>query len=261
MKFIKGLIYGLNPNFKISNASSTQDRISFDDFSFSFLKEIEERKKNIPTISAVFRIKNAEFNLENAVLSVVPLCSEIIIVDNNSSDETLRIANKLKEKLFNIVDVKIFSYTYELAVAGEGYLKSIHPNKMNSLAKYYEYCFSKASCDYVMKFDANCILIPSSIKIIQKRIKYNPKYIIFRGIELYGKRLSYEAYIFKNNGSFSFFDGEKYEYVKFNFNLSLIEKLKCYIFRPVFIHIKRINYIYFINNINFSVLNLYSKKQ
>ncbi|WP_413516852.1 glycosyltransferase family 2 protein [Photobacterium phosphoreum] len=223
----------------------------------SFLKKIDENKKNLPSISSVFRVKNAEFNLENAVLSVVPLCTEIIIVDNNSSDGTLRIANKLKNKLSGIVDVKIFNYNHELAVAGNGYLESIYPNKQNSLAEYYKYCFSKASCNYVMKFDANCIMLPSAIKNIQKKIRKEPYYLIYRGAEIYGKRLNFEAYIFKNDNSFDFFDGTFYEYIKFNNRIKFLDKIKCYIFRPCFIHIKRINYIYFIHSEGMSVKELY----
>ncbi|PTS74398.1 hypothetical protein DBR07_17415, partial [Aeromonas sp. HMWF036] len=56
-------------------------------------------------------------------------------------------------------------------------------------------------------------------------------------------KLSFERYVFKNDGSFNFVDGEYYEELKFDYKLSKLEQYRSTIFTPCFIHFKRIRYI------------------
>ncbi len=226
----------------------TSERLKFDQIVGEFQYEVNKNKKTLPTLSAIYRVKNAETHLELSVTSIALICSEIIIVDNNSSDKTLDIANELKNKLSDICDVKIYSYNRELAIAGEKYSSSL--TKENSLASYYNFAFSKATSDYVMKADAHLLYVPKALLKIQKMLKKNKRVIIFKGVEIYGMKLSFERYIFRNDGTYSFSDGEFYEELKFNYSLSKLEQFLSTIFMPCFVHFKRLRYISMLGSSN-----------
>ena len=226
--------------FDVLKQKNNENRIRFDNSVHDLLSSIECKKKLIPTISAVYRVKNAETFLYMSIYSIAPICSEIIIVDNNSSDNTLEIAEKIKSELKGKVDVKIYSYNKELAIAGPSYKPDLQFK--GSLADYYTYCFSKATSDYVMKCDAHLLYNPKGLLAIQAKIAKQPKVIIFRGVELYGLRLPLEWYIFRNDRSFNYTDGEFWEQVNFDFKLSMLEKFQCTIFTPLFLHYKRVVY-------------------
>ncbi len=137
-KSIKGLLQYIPIGFNIKSIDHKANRTSFDKQSKEYITSIENRKNSLPTISAVFRVKNSSSILESAILSIVPICSEIIIVDNNSTDDTFDVANKIKNDLHGKVDVKIFTYSNQLALAGDGYQSIL--TEENSLANYYNFC-------------------------------------------------------------------------------------------------------------------------
>ena len=61
---------------------------------------LREYDKELPLISVIMPAYNSEATIEKAVLSCTGQSYpnvEIIIVDNGSSDETLKVANKLRE--------------------------------------------------------------------------------------------------------------------------------------------------------------------
>lgn len=232
----------------------TNERLKFDSLVGEFQRKLISNKKDLPTISAIFRIKNAETYLESSVTSIAPICTEIVIVDNNSSDKSIDVCYKLQEQLKDVCNVKIYSYKNKLAIAGENYSKNL--NSANSLAAYYTFAFSKATSDYVMKADAHLLYTPLALEKIQNKLRKGRRVIIFKGIELYGMKLSFERYIFKNDASYSFVDGESYEELRFNYKLSKWEQFRSTIMTPCFIHFKRIRYINNLGNNNF-VENIY----
>ncbi|MGZ0749367.1 glycosyltransferase [Kluyvera sichuanensis] len=233
---------------------SAEGRLGFDRKVGQFQRKIILNKDNIPSISAVFRIKNAAVYLEASVMSISPICKEIIIVDNDSSDDSLSLCYKLQNILRGVCDLKIYSYKYKLAIAGEGYHDNL--TEENSLARYYSFAFSKATSDYVMKADAHLLYTPSALEKIQKKIKEGRRVVIFRGVELYGMKLSFERYIFRNDSSFNFIDGRLYEELHFNYKISKWEQLRSTIMTPCFIHFKRIRYVTNLDNDNL-VANIY----
>lgn len=220
---------------------NTLKRLEFDKRVGLLQNDIYLKRSNLPTLSAVFRVKNAETYLEVSVCSLALICREIIIVDNNSSDATLDIAYRLKEQLSHLCEVQIYSYNHKLAIAGESYSHNL--TKENSLAAYYNFAFSKATSDYVMKADAHLLYTPSALIKIQNLMRKGKRVIIFKGVEIYGMKLSFERYVFKNDNSFHFVDGEYYEELKFDYKLSKFEQYCSTIFTPCFIHFKRIRYI------------------
>ena len=215
-------------------------------------KQINLRDK-LPSISAVFRVKNGSKTLELSILSIAPLCKEIIIVDNNSNDCTLEISNDLKKRLSNITEIKIYSYNNKVELPGSDYKKRVAINRASSLAAYYNYCFSKATGEYVFKMDSHKIMTPFGINKIQESLRDCPDILYFNGDELYGRPLGKEPYIYKRALQLKYEDGENWEY------LEVVDKKK---FRTkvlgcLFLHIKSIQYVASIGSKLFGQSSIY----
>lgn len=56
------------------------------------------------TISLVINTKNEEINIRDCILSVKPIADEIIVVDMASTDKTVKIAESLGAKVFQVED-------------------------------------------------------------------------------------------------------------------------------------------------------------
>lgn len=218
------------------------NRNEHDNLVMNYIGRIIKTRDELPSVGAVYRVKNGESFISASILSIAPICKEIIVVDNNSSDRTIEIVEGLKLSLSKITEIKIFKYENELIKAGVGYKKQLKANPSGSLANYYKFCFSKCSCDYLFKVDAHLIFTPLGLNLIQNKIKMKIPYIRFRCDELYGAISSFEPSIFHKNSGWKFVDGELYEVLTFN-KINIIKKLASFIFRPVSIHIKRIKYI------------------
>ena len=228
--------------FKNNYIDSNLERVAFDNSVKEELNKIISKRNKLPSISAIYRVKNGASSIELSVMSLAPICKEIIIVDNNSSDSTVDIINKLKVKLKDICNVEIYSYSENLTVAGPNYKCDIKGN--SGLADFYNYCFSKGTSNYVMKADSHLIYTFNGLKKIQKKLKRNPRFIMFKGVEIFGKNLASEIYIFKQDGNYVYVDGDNYEDLKFNKTPTFFERITNRIIEPVFIHHKRLSYVF-----------------
>lgn len=244
---MKKLIYDILNNIKpvklkcVSNRKL--ERIKFDSSIFEYLENI---KNDItPSLSAIYRVKNGATTIKNSILSISPICNEVIVIDNGSTDETMKIVGELQNELKGICDVKIHTYNNKLALAGDGYIDRVKNDHSLSLAKYYNYAFSLGTSEYLLKCDAHCIYVPCELINIQKVLKKKPKVIYYRGCEIYGKKLNFEPYIFRKDSGYEYVDDLKYE--KLIIKDVFLNKIKYCIFRPAFIHVKRISYISMIN--------------
>ena len=118
----------------------------------------------------MIRVKNEEEFLLPSVLSVAELVDEIIIIDNLSTDRTSVIINELKKQIGS--KIKTFSYPYEVARMGEEYqaLQKIDPNSPSLLHNYYNWCLSKCTMPFIMKWDGDMIA-SSNFSIYLKKFK------------------------------------------------------------------------------------------
>ena len=210
----------------------------------SYLK----RRDSLPTISAIYRVRNGEVYIEMAILSIITLCREVVIVDNGSTDNTISIVTRLKNELKDVCDIQIFQYKADVAIAGDDYKKEC--TKKVSLAEFYNYAFSLGKSDYLMKCDAHSIYTPAGIEKIQNKISQKRLRVAYRGTELYGLVPGFEYFIFKNDASYTHVDDIKHEKLTFENSMSRLESnLNC-IRMPCFIHMKRINYVKYIGDSN-----------
>ena len=124
------------------------------------------RKKN-KWISWVARLKNASDFLETVVDNHLEFLDELILVDNNSSDNTKKICLKLEKKYPN--KIRFFEYNYKVFPPWTE--RNISSNSLHSLAYYYNWSFSQSNYSHVMKVDDDNILIKEKWgSIIKKSI-------------------------------------------------------------------------------------------
>jgi len=126
------------------------------------IKNIYEVNANLNTIkngySFLLRIKNEQDTIERCVLDIVDLADEIIIVDNNSTDNTLRIILDLEKKYSNIF---VYQYRINIPRVGREHAESL--NKDNTLKNYYNWTLSKATYNKKIKWDGDFYVIRENL--------------------------------------------------------------------------------------------------
>ncbi|MEY8213176.1 MAG: glycosyltransferase [Colwellia sp.] len=237
------LIIDLFYSSRLIGGSNYSTRDGHDKIVYNFYKKCLEDRETLPSISAVYRVRNGAETLSASVHSISALCKEIIIVDNGSTDDTLKIAHRLKRRLNGIVDIKIYSYDNVLAKAGEMYQVELHDNPAGSLADFYNFCFAKATSDYVMKADAHLLYVTMNLAKIQALLQKRVPVIRFRGEELFGRSLHFEPYVYQRKLKATYKDGEFFEVLDFPMKVGLVDVLRGVVFKPIFIHYKRIFFI------------------
>ncbi|MEH8103953.1 glycosyltransferase [Aeromonas veronii] len=231
VKYVNSLL------FKLDEIEGS-DRDSQDRNVLKFLKKVDRLKKEgvIPTISAIYRVKNGAEYIELSILSIAPLVSEIIVVDNTSTDETYHIVKRLQGQLKDTTTIKLYQYTKKVELAGGGYDERVKKNPSGSLAEFYRYCFALGKSQYLLKCDAHYVFSAKGLHSIISALKSEPDYVLYSGLEVYGKKMGFEPFLFKNDDGYSFIDTDKYE------KLVLKGDVKVRINEPVFLHLKRISY-------------------
>lgn len=203
-----------------------------------------ERRERLPSVTAVFRIKNASAFLYMSVSSFVPLCKEIVIVDNASSDDSLNVCARLQSDFEGITSIRVLSYDTPVSQAGQGYGNAIKRAPGTSLAAYYNFAFSNASSDYVIKADAHTIIMPFGIAELQKAIQDGADIVYSTGVEVYGRRIDFEPRLYRRSLYLNYVDGERWEYLapqasSGNMLISEIGK-QITVVKPMFLHLKSI---------------------
>ena len=143
---------------KILNLLMNKEKIKKGRYSVSnimdVILEIENKNNNILKngYSVLLRVKNEEGTIRKCIEDIVDLVDEIIIVDNNSEDNTLKIIKEL-ELLYN----NIFVYEYKINVpkCGKEHFEKFKKNKYNTLKNYYNWTESKATYNKKIKWDGD----------------------------------------------------------------------------------------------------------
>ena len=197
-------------------------------------------RDKLPSISAVFRVKNAAPFLYLSVSSFVSLCSEIIIVDNDSSDSSRLIAEQLRKDYAGTCCIKIFSYSNDVARPGEKYFDEVRMFPNRSLAVYYNFAFGQATGEFVIKADAHTMLMPFGTSEIQRQIGMGADVIYNTGVEIFGRKLDFEPRIYRRRLQFYYVDGDRWEYLTSPSGSIQEVGQSGWISKPVFLHLKAI---------------------
>ena len=109
-------------------------------------------------ISALLRIKNEEHCIKQVLLDCLKVFDEVVVVDNNSSDDTLAIVVDAQLSIPDIADkIKVYSYPFDVARCGlDNYL--CPEDSVHSLAYFYNFCLSKCRYSHVYKWDGDMFL-------------------------------------------------------------------------------------------------------
>jgi len=187
----KNLYYRINNqkiyNKELANEKLTDERIHIEKSDSEKLtdKKIDTNKKKIGNIivdnindvindiqksncknekngySFLIRIKNEEGTIEKCILDIVNLVDEIIIVDNNSSDNTLNIILDLEQKYDNVF---VYQYKINIPRVGKEHIDNLKTiNKNNTLTNYYNWTASKASFNKKIKWDGDFYTIKENL--------------------------------------------------------------------------------------------------
>lgn len=125
-------------------------------------------------ISLFARLKNSSDFLQLAVESHLDFYDEIILVDNNSTDNTREICKKLQEKYKE--KVKFYEYNEIVVTYWDKNRANIPENSVHSMIYYYNWTLSKTTYKYVAKLDDDIIVMDKNV------IKETTDYIRKNGI-------------------------------------------------------------------------------
>ncbi len=212
------------------------------------LKNNHHKNKLEKGISLIIRAKNEEPNIKQCIESVVDLVDEIILVDNNSTDNTLNLMKFYESKYEN---VKVYQYKINVSKVGIEHKNALANKNKNTLSTFYNWCLSKTTKYNVFKWDADFICIRNNF--IQLVNKYNLKNrndkfaIWFTGKTLFENNnkfyLNYNSFyneyrIFSYKNNFEWYDGNTCEYTDPYIN-SCNNDLRYKYEHPLFYEIKR----------------------
>jgi glycosyltransferase involved in cell wall biosynthesis len=135
--------------------------------------------------SFLLRIKNEESTIEKCILDIVDIADEIIVVDNNSSDNTLNIILDLEKKYNNIF---VYQYKIDIPRCGIEHIQNFkNGNKDNTLTNYYNWTLSKATFNKKIKWDGDFYAIKKTLdELLNKYRNYsNIMAVWFSGLTLF----------------------------------------------------------------------------
>ena len=147
----------------------------------SYLNAIEKRSLFLDSkfksrsleygISAMIRVKNEGLNIYNVLNSIKNCFDEIVVIDNNSSDNTIpEIDRAAKDFPLLKTKLKVHHYKFEIAKCGIDNFREPQ-NSPNSLASFYNYSLKKCNFSKVCKWDGDMFLPRSMEKSFQNFIQ------------------------------------------------------------------------------------------
>jgi len=206
--------------------------------------------------SFLLRVKDEEFTIRKCIEDIVEIANEIIVVSNNSTDDTINILKELENKYKNIY---VYEYNIDIPRFGSEHIENFKKDtidKFNTLTTYYNWTLSKAHYKKVIKWDGDFYCIKENLKELLQFVKMDEHNCYwFSGITLFEHKNEYflkkenlynEYRIFSKNYGFEWTDniinGNNYCETSSTEQLNLITSGnidKCILYtKPVFFEIK-----------------------
>jgi len=126
-------------------------------------------------ISGVARLKNGDDYLKYALESYLPIVDELILIDNNSTDNTINICREFESRYPN--KVKFYQYRPDVYWLWSNY-RDAHTNP-HWLAYYYNRSFSKATYSHVLKVDDDNIALQEEYEKLIKKIMKEKRHWLY----------------------------------------------------------------------------------
>ena len=136
-------------------------------------------------ISAMVRVKNEDQFLRASILSIIDHIDEVVIVDNQSNDNTSSIICDLLNEYPN--KIRSFSYNFSIARCGEDNEREFKkdPNSPSLLSTFYNWSMAKCSFPYVLKWDGDMIATDEFHVALDKFRRSNMNCLRFFGLNVH----------------------------------------------------------------------------
>jgi glycosyltransferase involved in cell wall biosynthesis len=201
--------------------------------------------------SFLLRIKNEQYTIRKCIIDIVDLADEIIVVDNNSTDDTLKIIKELEQIYSNVF---VYEYNINIPRYGNEHIDNFKLDTIsqyNTLSNYYNWTASKARFNKKIKWDGDFYCIKVACKELLEKFRHETNTFAchFSGLTIYTKndniyiknKSFYNEYrLFLNSNKYiwtdNIIDNKNYCETSENFVKSITEK---YIYmKPIFLEIK-----------------------
>lgn len=137
--------------FRIRKPVVFRNREGEEEFNFTL-----KHKDRPHGVTAMMRVKNEERMIEASVSSALAAFSDVVLIDNGSTDRTLERVDAIANRPENKGRVKVYKYPFSVARCGEEH-NSTPEDSVRSLAYYYNFCRSKCTHTFFIKWDADMV--------------------------------------------------------------------------------------------------------
>ena len=108
-------------------------------------------------LSVMLRVKNEELGIVQCIESIIDLCTELVVIDNKSTDQTVQRVNQIISSHAGGHKIKVHHYPFQVARCGLDH-NGTPEDSVHSLSYYYNWCLDKCSCGTVIKWDADMVV-------------------------------------------------------------------------------------------------------
>ena len=134
-------------------------------------------------ISGFARLRDSALYLEKVIEAHLPYLDEIVLVDNNSQDNTWEICQSLQKRYPE--KIKNFHYLPEVYRLWTDEYKTCPENSVHDMSYYYNWTLSQTSCQYAMKIDDDHLPLPKEFEKIRTRVLQGEYETSFLALGLY----------------------------------------------------------------------------
>lgn len=182
-------------------------------------------------LSVMLRVKNEELGIVQCIESIIDLCTELVVIDNKSTDQTVQLVNQIISSHAGGHKIKVHHYPFQVARCGRDH-DGTPEDSVHSLSYYYNWCLDKCSCGTVIKWDADMVVSKNKgsradferllARVINARwltsVNFISQNCYLTSLDdgyLAKKELNREVRIFSNNANVFFVKGKHFERLRF----------------------------------------------
>lgn len=120
-----------------------------------------------PGITAVLRVRDEARNLPWVLPPLLDAVTEIVLVDNGSTDDTPELAHRIAVEHGAADRLQIHSYPVPIARCGAEHLAT-PPDSVHSLTHYYNWSFGHVRTTYSLKWDGDMVLTAEGVAVLRE---------------------------------------------------------------------------------------------
>lgn len=122
-----------------------------------------------PGLSAVLRVRDESRNLPWVLPPLLSAVSEVVLIDNLSSDGTVSVASRLADSAGALERLRVESYPFPVSRCGWEHLHT-PADSVHSLVHYYNWSFTRARRRHTLKWDGDMVLTHEGVSALRELI-------------------------------------------------------------------------------------------